>query len=130
MTGWWSCVLTGRALGDVLEHAVSAVDEASGQFLQVSGLSFAYDPSRPAGSRVAAVEVGDRALDPQARYTVATNDFLAGGGDGYRALETAEVIIGAADGRLLVDVLADEISATGTISESRGDRIRRLDGTD
>ena len=121
--------LTGRALRDVLEHAVSAIDEGSGRFLQVSGLSFAYDPSLPAGSRVMAIEVGGRTLDPQARYTVATNDYLAGGGDGYRALETAEVIIDAAAGRLLVDLVADDIAATGTVSVIRDNRIRRLDGT-
>ncbi len=121
--------LSGRTLMRVLEHAVSAIDEGSGQFLQVSGLSFAYDPSQPAGSRVVSVDVGGRALDPQARYTVATTDFLADGGDGYRAFKTAEVIIGAADGRLLANLLADDIAATGTISVIRGNRIRRLDGT-
>ncbi len=121
--------ISGRTLMHVLEHAVSAIDVGSGQFLQVSGLSFAYDPSQPAGSRVVTVDVGGRALDPQARYTVATTDFLADGGDGYRAFKTAEVIIGAADGRLLANLLADDIAATGTISVIRGNRIRRLDGT-
>ena len=122
--------LSGRALRHVLEHSVSAIDEDSGRFLQVSGLSFAYDPSQPAGSRVVTIDVGDMALDPQARYTVATNDFLAGGGDGYQAFETADIIIGAADGRVLANLLADDISATGTISADREGRIRRLDGSE
>lgn len=122
--------LSGRALRHVLEHSVSAIDEGSGRFLQVSGLSFAYDPSQPAGSRVVTIDVGDMALDPQARYTVATNDFLAGGGDGYEAFETADVIINAADSRVLANLLADDISATGTVSADREGRIRRLDGSE
>ena len=122
--------LSGCTLRLVLEHSVSAIDEGSGRFLQVSGLSFVYDPSQPAGSRVMTIDVGDEALDPQAIYTVATTDFLAGGGDGYQAFETADVIIGAADGRVLANLLADDISAAGTISADREGRIRRLDGSE
>ncbi len=122
--------LAGRTLGQVLEHAVSAIDEGSGRFLQVSGLSFAYDPSRPEGARIAAIELGGKALDPQALYTVATNDYLAGGGDGYGTLEMADVIIDAAAGTLLVDLLADDIQATGTVSVTTEGRIRRLHGSE
>ncbi len=122
--------LPGHALRHVLEHSVSAIDQGSGRFLQVSGLSFVYDPSQPAGSRVVTIDVDDMALDPQARYTVATTDFLAGGGDGYRTFETADVIIGAADGRVLANLLADDISAAGTIFADREGRIRRLDGSE
>ena len=35
---------------------------------------------------MAEVEVGGAPLDPAKVYTVATNDYLAGGGDGYAAL--------------------------------------------
>ena len=122
--------LPGHALRLILEHSVSAIDQGSGRFLQVSGLSFAYDPSQPAGSRVVAIDVGDTALDPQASYTVATTDFLAGGGDGYQAFETADVVISAADGRVLANLLSDDISAAGTISAEREGRIRRLDGSE
>lgn len=122
--------LSGRTLRLVLEHSVSAIEEGSGRFLQVSGLSFVYDPSQPSGSRVVTINVGDVALDPQTRYTVATTDFLAGGGDGYQVFETADVVIGAADGRALATLLADDIWATGTMSADREGRIRRLDGSE
>jgi 5'-nucleotidase len=51
--------------------------------LMVSGLTYTYDPARPAGSRVVNVTIGNRPLDPKAMYTVSMADFLAGGGDGY-----------------------------------------------
>lgn len=51
--------------------------------LMVSGLVYAYDPSRPAGSRVTGVTINGRPLDAKAGYTASMVDFLAGGGDGY-----------------------------------------------
>ena len=38
---------------------------------------------RPAGSRVTAIRVSGAPLDDKMSYTVATNDFLSRGGDGY-----------------------------------------------
>jgi 5'-nucleotidase / UDP-sugar diphosphatase len=75
--------LTGAQLKAVLEHGVSRLEEPSGSFPQVSGLTFTYSRSAPAGSRVKDVTVGGRPLDPQKGYLVATVDFLAAGGDGY-----------------------------------------------
>ena len=78
--------LTGAQVLGALEQSVSqrsteGADETS--FLQVSGLRFAYDASRPAGERVLGVEVAGRPLDPEARYTVALDDYLAQGKIGY-----------------------------------------------
>jgi 5'-nucleotidase len=73
--------LTGAQVKQVLEQG------ASGQFgmVQVSGLSFTYDPSLPIGSRVTSVTVKatNQPLDPAANYRVATNDFMYNGGDNY-----------------------------------------------
>lgn len=54
-------------------------------FLQVSGISFAWDPSLPAGDQVlkASIRIGDEALNPARRYRVATEAYIFGGGDGY-----------------------------------------------
>jgi len=75
--------LTGAQLKAALEHGVSRLEEPSGSFPQVSGLTFTYSRRAPAGSRVKDVTVGGRPLDPQKGYLVATVDFLAAGGDGY-----------------------------------------------
>ncbi|OCA83187.1 bifunctional metallophosphatase/5'-nucleotidase [Bacillus sp. FJAT-27225] len=80
--------LTGSQIIRALEHSVSSVPRENGGFLQVSGMKFTYDSSKPAGSRVQSVEVMNAdgtytALNPTATYTVATNAFTAKGGDGY-----------------------------------------------
>jgi 2',3'-cyclic-nucleotide 2'-phosphodiesterase (5'-nucleotidase family) len=75
--------LTGAQLKAALEHGVSRLEKPVGSFPQVSGLTFTYSRSAPAGSRVKDVTVGSRPLDPQKEYVVATNDYLVAGGDGY-----------------------------------------------
>jgi 2',3'-cyclic-nucleotide 2'-phosphodiesterase (5'-nucleotidase family) len=81
--------LTGAQLKQALEYGVSRLEEASGSFPQVAGLSFTYSRSAPAGSRVKEVTVGGQPLDLQKEYVVATNDFLVAGGDGYTAFGDA-----------------------------------------
>jgi 5'-nucleotidase len=41
------------------------------------------------GERVIGVRIGDSALDPARTYTVAVNDFMLGGGDGFAQLKQA-----------------------------------------
>jgi 2',3'-cyclic-nucleotide 2'-phosphodiesterase (5'-nucleotidase family) len=85
--------LTGAQVKAALEHAVARLDEPVGSFPQVSGLTFTYSRSAPAGARVKDVTVAGRPLEPQREYVVATNDYLVAGGDGYtvfgEALKTA-----------------------------------------
>ncbi len=62
------------------------MEQRAGRFPQVSGLTVTVDPRRPAGSRVVAVTIGDAPIEDDKIYTVATNDFLLKGGDGYSML--------------------------------------------
>ncbi len=73
----------GADLLAALEYGVADAPAPQGKFPQVSGVSFKYDPKQEAGKRVFDVKVGDKALDLEKTYTLATNDFMAGGGDGY-----------------------------------------------
>jgi 2',3'-cyclic-nucleotide 2'-phosphodiesterase (5'-nucleotidase family) len=81
--------ITGRQLREALEHGVSGLEEPAGRFPQVSGISFTYSRSAPVGSRVKKVLIQGHPLDPEKEYTVATNDFLAAGGDGYTSFAAA-----------------------------------------
>lgn len=119
--------VSGDTVRAALEHAVSGVEDGAGRFLQVSGLHFAYDPTAPVGERVREVTVAGRALDVDARYTLATNDFLAAGGDGYTMLTDATRIIDAASARLLTAQVIATIEARGGISGAPQGRIRRLE---
>lgn len=100
--------LPGGALKKVLEHGFSL--EAG--MVQVSGLRARYDLSRPLGERLVDLTVGDRPVDVNATYRVATNSFLAEGGDGYTGFKEGQV---AAKDAVLSDVLADYIAARATV---------------
>ncbi|MGH7236028.1 MAG: bifunctional metallophosphatase/5'-nucleotidase [Nitrospiraceae bacterium] len=78
--------MTGEQLALALENSVSKLPGTDGRFLQVSGLALTYDPSSPAGSRVREITVGGRPLEASRSYSVATDVFLADGGDGYSML--------------------------------------------
>lgn len=118
-----SFALTGGELRQALETGVSRLPARDGRFPQVSGLSFVLDPRRPAGSRVGAVTVGGAPLDEGRRYVVATNDFLAAGGDGYTVFTGREPIYNDAS-RYLRDVLADWWRRAGTITPAVEGRIK------
>ncbi|MDF1511314.1 5'-nucleotidase C-terminal domain-containing protein [Robertmurraya sp. DFI.2.37] len=86
--------LTGAEIIAALEHSVSQAPNENGGFLQVSGMKFTYDSSKPAGERVVTVEVSDGnggyvAIDETASYFVATNTFTAKGGDNYDVFKAA-----------------------------------------
>ncbi|MEW9700874.1 bifunctional UDP-sugar hydrolase/5'-nucleotidase [Paenibacillus sp. SI8] len=73
----------GSELKAALENGVSQVENGAGRFPQVSGLTFVWNPSSPAGSRIVEVKIGGQPLDVNKTYRIATNDFMAAGGDGY-----------------------------------------------
>ena len=49
--------------------------------------------AQPAGSRVKSVMIGDQPLDDNQAYTLATNDVMAKGGDGYEGLNVLPVAL-------------------------------------
>jgi 5'-nucleotidase / UDP-sugar diphosphatase len=74
---------TGQKLLQALENSGALLPARSGRFLQLSGVAVTYDLAAPPGSRVRDVVIGGRPLDPRQRYSVATNAFIADGGDGF-----------------------------------------------
>src|SRR5213594_3564129 len=81
--------VTGATLKAALENSVSRLPQASGRFLQVSGLAVVFDPSAPSGSRITSVQVNGAPLNPARRYSVAADTFIAEGGDGYTMFRQA-----------------------------------------
>ena len=82
--------LTGAQLKSLLEQQF----EDSGGKTQLrpstlvpsAGFSFSFDMSRPQGSRIVGMTLNGKAIDPNGRYRVTVNNFLASGGDGYSVL--------------------------------------------
>lgn len=88
----------GSVLLAALENAVSQVPKTEGRFLQVAGIRFEFDSSKPSGSRIIreTVKVAPREscaqisdglpsldhfvpLDEDAEYTVATKSYVLQG---------------------------------------------------
>lgn len=115
--------LPGRDLRAALEHGLGRMPQANGRFPQVSGLSLTADLSRPAGRRLLAVRVGGAALDERRTYTVATNDFLARGGDDYRMLREAPRVMPDADAPLMANEVMVYLRKVGTVRKGIEGRI-------
>ena len=115
--------LTGAQIWDALENGVSQVERNAGRFPQVSGMSYTFKPKAKAGSRVVSVKIGNKALNKSRSYTVATNDYVANGGDGYSVFKKGKVIIDASGATLLAGMVMNYIKVKGTVSPKVEGRI-------
>ncbi|HEX6010841.1 MAG TPA: 5'-nucleotidase C-terminal domain-containing protein, partial [Geminicoccaceae bacterium] len=115
--------LTGADIVEALEHGFDKVEEGAGRFPQISGMTVTVDLTKPAGARVRSVKVGADNLDPSGTYTVATNDFMARGGDGYAAFVGATNLIDPAAARLMASQVIEHVAAAGTVSPTVEGRI-------
>ncbi|WP_370678054.1 bifunctional UDP-sugar hydrolase/5'-nucleotidase [Pleomorphomonas sp. PLEO] len=105
--------IDGAGIKEALENGVSQVDEGAGRFPQVSGLKYTFDRSKPVGSRITSVEVkqGDAfvPLEAAKTYGVVTNNYVRGGGDGFKTF--ADKAVNAYDyGPNLEDVVAQYLT--------------------
>lgn len=76
----------GSDIKAILEVGISDYPAAKGAFPHIAGLEFTFDPSMAAGSRLTSVKIDGVEVSDNATYVLATNDFLAAGGDGYDVL--------------------------------------------
>jgi 2',3'-cyclic-nucleotide 2'-phosphodiesterase (5'-nucleotidase family)/predicted AlkP superfamily phosphohydrolase/phosphomutase len=111
----------GAELKTFLENGVSLMPSAQGRFPQVSGLCFTYDIAAPAGNRVtsavrqaadgsctgASIDLTTSTPD----YTIAENDFMATGGDGY-----PNVYSRGTTQNLMDQVVADYVTANSPLA--------------
>jgi len=122
--------LTGEQLWTALENGVSQVEDGGGGFPQVSGLRFWFDADADVGSRILSVDTWDDAtssyvsIDLNASYVLATNSFLAAGGDDYSAFAEAAALYGGYEtGWLLSDALAEYLDAHAPVAPEIEGRI-------
>ena len=141
--------VTAEELLEIIEHGVAETEEGAtpGQFPQVAGIEFSFDPNLKPGDRVQSlaikdaddniidtvVENGELAGNGSRTFRLVTLDFLADGGDDYPfpdrdrvdlALEEEDLRTGeatfAADGTeqdALAEYLFDNFSATSFDNE-------------
>ena len=118
--------VTGEQLLTAIENGVSQVEDVAGRFPQVSGMRYTFDPSKPAnGGRVTSIEIDEdgswQPLDLNKMYGMVSNNFIRGGGDGYKVFRSASDIYDF--GPDLADVVANYIKANPGYSGYTDNRI-------
>ena len=127
--------ISGSELLEVLEASTFCTPEAIGGFPQVSGIEFtvntaaAYDAgdeypgttyAAPKSiNRVTITSVGGKDFDPSATYTIATNDFMASGGDTYYRFvnATANYNLGISMDEVVMDYITTVLGGTITADQ-------------
>lgn len=115
--------VTGTQIIAALENGFSQIEKGAGRFPSVSGMTVTWDAKAPAGSRVKSVTVGDSPIDTSKTYTLAANDYIAGGGDGYSVFKSAKNLIDPAAAQLMALMVVDYIEAAGKISPAAENRL-------
>ena len=122
--------ITGTELLEVLEASTFCTPEAIGGFPQVSGIEFTVDTTKGYDqgdeypgttyfapktiNRVNINTVGGKDFDPAATYTIATNDFMASGGDTYYRFvnATANYDLGIPMDEVVMDYITTVLNGT------------------
>ena len=113
--------VTGETIVAALENGVSQYEDGAGRFPQVAGMTYAFDISRPVGSRISDVMVGDAPIELGKLYGVVSNNYVRNGGDGYKMFRDAQ---NAYDyGPDLADVTAEYLAAQGPFKPFLDGRI-------
>ncbi|WP_435278934.1 bifunctional metallophosphatase/5'-nucleotidase [Streptomyces sp. 1222.5] len=118
---------TGAQLVQVLKEQVSGPNAAAPKILQPSaGLTYTLDMTKAGADRVVtdSIRLNGAPVDPAATYRVATNSFLAGGGDGFPTLgQGTNDVVGSDDLSALEKYLTANSSAGSPIAPPTTGRI-------
>ena len=120
--------VTGAQLLTAIENGVSEVEDVAGRFPQVSGMRYTFDLSKPANDgRVTSIDIDEDGswvpLDLDKTYGMVSNNFIRGGGDGYKVFRSASDIYDF--GPDLADVVAKYIGANPGYSGYTDGRIKQ-----
>jgi 2',3'-cyclic-nucleotide 2'-phosphodiesterase/3'-nucleotidase len=112
--------MKGEDIIKVLEYGIKNSKYGSIQF---SGLKVSYNAAKPEGQRVTSVTLPDnKPLIRDKSYRVATNDFTAGGGDGYTMFKEAGTPQ-VNTKQLVRDVVIDQIKKSSTVAFKDDQRL-------
>lgn len=112
--------IKGSDLVAALEHGTNEYPNEKGAFPHVAGVTFTLKVNAPAGKRVTDVKVNGEPIVMDKLYKVATNDFMAAGGDGYNMLKSYPI---KAEYNTLMDTLLDYVQKRGTVEGKLEKRI-------
>ncbi|EEW9813218.1 hypothetical protein HFV88_004175 [Salmonella enterica subsp. enterica serovar Newport] len=93
---------------------------------QVKGLEMKYDSSKPVGQRVTVLTLNDKPIDDATVYHIATNSFLADGGDGFAAFTEGQAR-NTSGGYYVSNAIVDYFKAGNTITDEQLKGMRVAD---
>ena len=130
--------VTGQQVLDALEWSVHSMPAEFGGFEHVAGLTYEVDPdietpcveddeklfvsiNETMPRRIRNVKIGDKDLDPNASYKLATNVYILMDGDGFTMFREASVVreSDAADSEALLEYITGPLN--GVIGEEYAD---------
>ncbi|MCF8528481.1 MAG: 5'-nucleotidase C-terminal domain-containing protein [Aquiluna sp.] len=113
--------ITGATLWSALENGVSNYP-ADGRWPHVSGLKFTVDVTKAVGSRIQSVTTtaGATIAKDSKKYSLATTDFIAKGGDGYNMFDVSKLQVRDIDAIVLIDALKAD-AANGKVTQMKLD---------
>lgn len=112
--------ITGKDIVAALEHGTSDYPNEKGAFPHVAGITFTLNGFAPAGERITDVKIGGQKIELDKTYEVATNDFMATGGDGYTMFKAYPI---KKEFNTLMDTLLDAVKSQGTVAGKLETRI-------
>lgn len=115
--------MTGAELIKALENGLWFAGKPNGRFPQLSGARIKARLKAVPGKRLESVQIGGEVLNPRKRYTVAANDFIVAGKEGYEVFKTAKLLMGETDGPLLVNVVMEYIRKRRTVRPKVDGRV-------
>ncbi len=120
--------VSGQRLRDILENGVSDRNLGAGGFLQVSGIKFTVDRSRPSGSRIGGpitTPTGNGIFADQVILLSLPSYMACRGGDGYRVPEAASACAAVQSAPRVTDLVVTHFSQRlgGRIAPPPGMRI-------
>lgn len=117
--------LRGAQILSALERSVSFAPQPSAGFLQISGVKFTYNMTKPGGQRIGAATLSSGApLEAAKTYKVATTRPLANGQQGYFQIWERDQITGGT-GKSLKDALTERAAKNKGLSGGIDGRITR-----
>jgi len=109
--------LTGSEILKIVNHFAN-IEVGSGGFLQISGMK-----TEISNAKIKSLGIAGKQIELDKLYKVATNDFLAAGGDGYITFKKGKEYIDT--GLVVSDILIEHIKVNKVISVDTDGRIKK-----
>ena len=113
----------GSVIRRALEHGLADTPNTAGKFPQTSGMNIKYDTSKSAGNKIVEITINGEPLDDNKKYTLATNDFLSTGGDGYEMFKPYTI---KAEYELISEIFEKAIKESNYINSEIDNRMEDI----